>query len=258
MHYPVPEAAQRRAAPAPPAIRVAELVAAARRGRWRAFQAAAVAKSDAVVGRWDRRRRADHAVGHSAEVAELPGAVHPVRVARVAVAPDVVAAEAAVAAPDVAAAEVVAAAPGVVVAEAAAAPDVAAAEVAVAPDAAVVEMAAAAPGVVVAEAAAAPDVAAAEVAVAPDAAVVEVAAVAPDVAVAEVVAAAPGVVVAEAVVAVAFSASPDHFGEPAQQQRSLRATLRGLIRASQPPRSSPPNSAQAQRFACSALCELWI
>jgi hypothetical protein len=74
----VPEAARRRVAPEPPAIRAAEVAAATRRGRWRVFQRAVVAKSDAVVGLWDRRRRAGLVAGHLAEVAELLGAEYPV------------------------------------------------------------------------------------------------------------------------------------------------------------------------------------
>ena len=67
-----------RVAPEPPAIRAAEVAAATRRGRWRVFQRAVVAKSDAVVVLWDRRRRAGLVAGHLAEVAELLGAEYPV------------------------------------------------------------------------------------------------------------------------------------------------------------------------------------
>ena len=74
----MPEAARRRVAPEPPAIRAAEVAAATRRGRWRVFQRAVVAKSDAVVVLWDRRRRAGLVAGHLAEVAELLGAEYPV------------------------------------------------------------------------------------------------------------------------------------------------------------------------------------
>ena len=71
---------------------------AARMGRWRAGQAAAVAKSDEVVARQDRRRRVDLAAARLAEAAEFQEAVHPVRAAglaavRVAAAPDVAVAE---------------------------------------------------------------------------------------------------------------------------------------------------------------------
>jgi len=67
-----------RVAPEPPAIRAAEVAAATRRGRWRVFQRAVVAKSDAVVVLWDRRRRAGLVAGHLEEVAELLGADYPV------------------------------------------------------------------------------------------------------------------------------------------------------------------------------------
>jgi hypothetical protein len=54
----------------PQGTQAAEPVVAARRGQWRAVQAAAVAKSDEVVARRDRRRRVDLAAVRLAEAAE--------------------------------------------------------------------------------------------------------------------------------------------------------------------------------------------
>jgi hypothetical protein len=54
----------------PQGTQAAEPVVAARMGQWRAVQAAAVAKSDEVVARRDRRRRVDLAAVRLAEAAE--------------------------------------------------------------------------------------------------------------------------------------------------------------------------------------------
>jgi hypothetical protein len=70
---PVPEVARRRAAPVPHGTQTAESVVAGRMGQWRAVRAAAVAQSDEVVARQDRRRHVDLAAARLAEVAAAPG-----------------------------------------------------------------------------------------------------------------------------------------------------------------------------------------
>jgi hypothetical protein len=210
-------------------------VVAAPMGQWRAVQAAAVAKSDEVVARWDRWHRVDLAAARRAEAAELQGAAHPVRAAGLAAVLVVVAPAAAVM-------EVAAVAPHAAVAEA------------VAPLAAVAEVVAAAPHAVVAEAAL--HAAVAEVvAAAPHAVVAEAALHA---AVAEGMAAAPdaAVAVAEATVGLAalafslsrdhlaaFSLSRDHLAALALPRSGHRAARRAPIQSLKWTRSSRPKAA---------------